>query len=218
MGYCESELFVGISPAECDAMMHCFKTYEKSYPAGATIRAFGQGARSVGILQNGRADVLRLDADGGKTILERLNAGSLFGEVLAFSGIESESVLVVCTAPCTVLFIDYEHIIKRCPKACAHHSVLVQNMLRLICEKTLLLSQRVEILSCRTIREKLLCYFALCARQNHSERFTLPFSLSALADYLCVDRSAMTREMGKLKAEGLLSSHGRQITLLGQEF
>lgn len=218
MDYCESELFEGISPAEYAAMMHCFDTYEKSYPTGATIRAFGQGGRSVGILQSGRADILRLDADGGRTILERLNVGSLFGEVLAFSGIESESVLAVCTAPCTVLFIDYEHIVKRCPKACAHHSILVQNMLRLISEKTLLLSQRVEILSCRTIREKLLCYFTLCARQNHSQRFTLPFSLSALADYLCVDRSAMTREMSKLRAEGILSSEGRKITLPQQEF
>lgn len=195
-------------------MLHCFETYEQSYFSGALIRTFDDKNRSVGILQSGRADILRLDADGGKTVLEQLEEGSIFGEMLAFSGAEQENICVVCTQSCQVLYIDYEHIIKRCPKACAHHSTLVQNMLMLLSQKALLLSQRVEILSCRSIREKLLHYFSLCAHQQGSASFRLPFSMSALADYICADRSAMTREMSRLKREQIISVDGRKITLL----
>lgn len=210
----KSALFDGISETEYAAMLHCFETYEQSYFSGALIRTFDDRNRSVGILQSGRADILRLDADGGKTVLEQLEEGSIFGEMLAFSGAEQENICVVCTQSCQVLYIDYEHIIKRCPKACAHHSTLVQNMLMLLSQKALLLSQRVEILSCRSIREKLLHYFSLCAHQQGSASFRLPFSMSALADYICADRSAMTREMSRLKREQIISVDGRKITLL----
>jgi len=213
-----STLFMGISEAEYDAMLHCFETYEQSYSSGALIRTFDDRSRSVGILQSGRADILRLDADGGKTVLEQLEEGSIFGEMLAFSGAEQENICVVCTQSCQVLYIDYEHIIKRCPKACPHHSILVQNMLMLLSQKALLLSQRVEVLSCRSIREKLLHYFSLCSHQQGSPSFRLPFSMSALADYICADRSAMTREMSRLKRENVLAVDGRRITLLQQEF
>lgn len=91
-------------------------------------------------------------------------------------------------------------------------------MLMLLSQKALLLSQRVEVLSCRSIREKLLHYFSLCSHQQGSPSFRLPFSMSALADYICADRSAMTREMSRLKRERVLSVDGRKITLLQQEF
>ena len=86
-------------------------------------------------------------------------------------------------------------------------------ILQIISQKTLLLSQRVEILSCRSIREKLLHYFALCSHRQASDTFSLPLSMSALAEYICADRSAMTREMSRLKKEGILSVQGRKITL-----
>ena len=211
----KSTLFAGISETEYTAMLRCFETYEQSYSSGALIRAFeGENRRCVGVLQSGRAEILRLDADGGKTVLEQLEEGSIFGEMLAFSGAEQENICVVCTQSCQVLYIDYEHIIKRCPKACPHHSTLVQNMLMLLSQKALLLSQRVEILSYRSIREKLLHYFSLCAHQQGSNSFLLPFTMSALADYICADRSAMTREMSRLKRENVLSVDGRKITLL----
>ncbi len=216
MDICRSRLFSGITKPEYEAMLSCFETYEKTYPAGATIHSFGQQTRSVGILQSGKAVLLRLDINGGRTVLEQLEEGSLFGEVLAFSGAQQEDISVVCTQQCNVLFIDYEHILKRCPKACAHHSTLVQNMLELISQKTMLLSQRVEILSCRSIRERLLHYFSLCSHQQGTKSFTLPFSMSALADYICADRSAMTREMSRLKKTGVLAADGRKITLLLQ--
>ena len=170
-----STLFAGISEAEYAAMLHCFETYEQSYSSGALIRTFDDQNRSVGILQSGRADILRLDADGGKTVLEQLEEGSIFGETLAFSGAEQENICVVCIQSCQVLYIDYEHIVKRCPKACPHHSILVQNMLMLLSQKALLLSQRVEILSCRSIRENCCTIFRSVPVSRAVPAFAFPF-------------------------------------------
>ena len=112
-----------------------------------------------------------------------------------------------------MVFIDYHHILKRCERACTHHSLLVQNMLRLISDKAQALSERVDVLSRRSIREKLLCYFNQLAEKEGSRTFQLPFSLSMLADYIATDRSAMMRELKRLKEEGVLRSEGRRITL-----
>ena len=106
-----------------------------------------------------------------------------------------------------------EHMTRRCEKACAHHSRLVENMFHIMTEKAAALSERVEVLSRRSIREKLLCYFGLLAGQRQKPSFQLPFSLSALADYISADRSAMMRELKKMKDEHLVEVAGRQVTL-----
>ena len=121
---------------------------------------------------------------------------------------------MVCRTSCEVVYIHYSQILKRCENACLHHSVLVQNMLRLISEKAQALSQRVDVLSRRTIRDKLLCCFQQLADKAGSDRFTLPFTLATLADYIATDRSAMMRELKRLREEGVLRSDGRQFTLL----
>lgn len=127
---------------------------------------------------------------------------------------KTDIIQVVCSKTCCVEFIDYYHLTKRCPRACSFHSTLVSNALHLLSLKAVHLSERLDILSQRTIREKLLrCFTLMAADQQASCSFTLPFSLGTLADYLCVDRSAMMREIGKMKKEGLLQMDKRQITL-----
>lgn len=120
--------------------------------------------------------------------------------MLAFSSIARESTVVVARAPSEIVFIDYAHIIKRCEKACDHHSLLVRNVLRLVADKTVRLSERIQVLSCRTIREKLLCYFNLSAARAGTCASFCPSPFSELADYICADRSAMMRELGHMRA------------------
>jgi len=146
--------------------------------------------------------------------MEELGPGGVFGRTLAFAGSERDSLEIVSRTPCDVLFIDYRHILKRCENACTHHSQLVQNMLRLMSDKAQGLSQRVDVLSRRSIREKLMCYFRQMAEKEGTDSFTLPFSLSTLADYIATDRSAMMRELKRLKEEEILISDGRKITIL----
>ena len=210
----KSPLFQDISYEEYLRMLTCFQAVQKSYRQEDLIYDFaGPNTDSVGIIEHGNASLIRIDEDGVATVLEELGPGGVFGRTLAFAGSTGDSLEVVCRTPCDVLFIDYPHILKRCENACLHHSLLVQNMLRLMSEKSQALSERVDVLSRRSIREKLLCYFRQLAGKSGAKTFTLPFSLSMLADYIATDRSAMMRELKRLREDGLVQSDGRKFTL-----
>ena len=186
------------------------------YQGGQTICAYGESSGEVGVLLQGEAELVRFDYAGTRTILERMETGGVFGEVLAFTPTLGDCVEVVSSGVSEVLFMEYNHIMKRCEKACAHHSKLVQNMFRLVAEQTRRLSRRVEVLSRRSIREKLQCYFRICRLEAGSDSFLLPFTLSALADYISTDRSAMMRELKKLRGDGVVLIDGRTVTMQKQ--
>ena len=210
----KSPLFQDISYEEYCRMLDCFQAVQRSFRTDDLIYDFSsKESNAVGIIERGEASVIRIDNAGVSTVLEELRVGGVFGRTLAYAGSVRDSMEVVCRTPCDVLFIDYPHIFKRCEKACTHHSLLVQNMLRLMADKAQALSLRVDVLSRRSIREKLLCYFRQLSEQEGKQTFTLPFSLSTLADYIATDRSAMMRELKRLKEEGVIRSDGRKITL-----
>ena len=211
----KSPLFQDISYEEYSRLLTCFQAVQKSFRSDDLIYDFSSPQNdAVGIVERGCAALIRIDEEGVATVMEELGPGGVFGRTLAFAGSSGDSLQVVCRTPCDVLFIDYPHILKRCENACNHHSVLVQNMLRLMSDKAQALSQRVDVLSRRSIREKLLCYFRQLSERAGSNTFTLPFSLSTLADYIATDRSAMMRELKRLREEGAIRSDGRQFTLL----
>ena len=123
-------------------------------------------------MERGEAALIRIDQDGrGHRAWRSWAPGGVLGRSLAFSTSARDSLEVVCRAPCDVVFIDYPHILKRCERACTHHSLLVQNMLRLIADKAQALTERVDVLSRRSIREKLLCYFHQLAEKAGSDTF-----------------------------------------------
>lgn len=210
-----SPLFEGIQHEEYMAMVSCFQAVRKVFRADELIYDLSNVKTDrIGIMERGEAEVIRVDEMGVSTVMEELGLGGVFGQSLAFAGSVNDSVQVVARTTCEVLFIDYGHIFKRCERACTHHSILVQNMLRLISDKAQKLSERVDVLSRRSIREKLLCYFRHLADKADSNRITLPFSFSTLADYIATDRSAMMRELKRLREEELIATDGRVITLL----
>ena len=211
----KSPLFQDISYEEYRSLLTCFQAVQKSFRSDDLIYDFSSPKNdAVGIVERGCAALIRIDEEGVATVMEELGPGGVFGRTLAFAGSSGDSLQVVCRTPCDVLFIDYPHILKRCEHACNRRSVLVQNMLRLMSDKAQALSQRVDVLSRRSIREKLLCYFRQLSERAGSNTFTLPFSLSTLADYIATDRSAMMRELKRLREEGAIRSDGRQFTLL----
>jgi len=213
MNYGDLEIFRGISNEEVDAMIQCFHMRRGRFGPGRTICACGGRGSEVGVLLRGRAELVRFDREGNRTILDQLEGGGVFGEELTFVPALGDCVEVVSSGDCEVLFMEYAQIMKRCGKACAHHSKLVQNMFHLVAEQVRRLSCRVEVLSRRSIREKLQCYFRLCCLEAGSDAFQLPFTLSALADYISTDRSAMMRELKKMREAGLVSIDGRRVTL-----
>jgi len=210
----KSPLFRDISYEEYCRMLTCFQAVQKSFRADELIYDFSApGNNAVGIVERGEATLIRIDEDGISTVMEKLGSGGVFGKTLAFATSGHDSLEVVSQTACDVLFIDYPHILKRCENACTHHSILVQNMLCLMSDKAQSLSERIDVLSRRSIREKLLCYFRQLAEKANGDSFELPFSLSTLADYIATDRSAMMRELKRLREEGIVFSEGRRFKL-----
>lgn len=212
--FSELPLFRGNTDADALRMIECFHAPVRSFQAGEIAYTYGSSGKTVGILQSGAAALIKIDAAGNRTVLEHLTEGGVFGELIAFSSLPCDSVSVVCEAPCSILFLPQSKLTGTCEKVCDCHRLLMENMLSLISQKAFSLSERVEVLSCRSIREKLLCSFRIFAAREKSPAFTLPFSLSALSDYICSDRSAMMRELKKLKEEGFLEIRGKQVRFL----
>ena len=208
-----SPLFRGISEESQQAMRTCFDMREVSFRADEVVYDFGAGRNMVGVLAEGAAVIERIDQQGSRTILERLESGGVFGEMLMFENVAGDSITVVAAESCRVWFMSAEHLTRRCEKACTHHSRLVENMFHIMTGKAAALSERVEVLSRRSIREKLLCYFGLQTGGDDCGSFHLPFTLSALADYISADRSAMMRELRKMKEEHLVDIDRGQVTL-----
>lgn len=217
MEYYQEHLFHNITREEYESMRTCLTAREMSFSSGETICEFGEAKKQVGILASGFASTIRYEPNGSRTILERLGPQDIFGEMFSFQNTRYESVSVICDEDCRVLFFDYDHILSPCSKVCACHHQLIQNMLQIISDKAILLSERVEVLSKRSIREKLACYFFHLAEKSGSCQMAIPFTMVDLADYLSVDRSAMSRELKKMREEGLISMERRHVTLLSTE-
>ena len=211
--YFQKNLFYNISLEEYKHLLGCLDARERHFTDEETICTYDT-FQSIGILGKGNALVVRYEINGARTILERLEPQDIFGHLLsAYQKNPLNGISVVSDGPCDVLFINYDGISRPCAKACTYHHQLIQNMLSLISEKAVDLSERVEVLSQRTIREKLTCYFLQLAGRVKSETFNLPFTMVDLADYLSIDRSAMTRELKRMKDEGIIEVNRRQIRL-----
>ena len=212
MDIIKTPILDGITPEEQEQMRVCFGVREEAFRAGETIYDFSEGRKYLGLIAHGSAVLQRIDRQGGRAILEHLESGGVFGEMLMFENVSGDYITVVAETPCHVWLMAADQVTKRCEKACTHHTRVVENMFRLAAEKAISLYERVEVLSRRSIRDKLLCYFSLLAAKSGGE-FQLPFSLSALADYISTDRSAMMRELKKMRDERLVDITGRRVLL-----
>lgn len=213
MNFSNTWLFQGIKEGECRAMMDCFHISLRRFRAGQTIFEYGGAEDWIGILQKGKAKLIRVDRNGESVVLERLGPDGVFGPLLAFPCAGADSIWLQCDEDCEAVFIPYSQLTKRCEKACRHHSLLVENLFGMMRQKAVALSERVEVLSRRTIREKLCAYFLQLAAKSGRREFSLPFSYSALGDFICTDRSAMMRQLRQMKEEGLIRTEKRKIQL-----
>lgn len=204
-------IFQGIEEKDIKHMLNCFDAKTINFNKNRTIASYINNTNLVGIILKGSAELIRYDYNGKRTIVEELTENAIFGEM--FYGADATELSVIAKTQVEVLFIEYDAIIKRCKKACPFHSILVNNVLNILSKKIVHMNERIEVITKRTIREKLLTYFELVAKKKMSKSFTLPFSLSDLADYLSIDRSAMMREIKNLKDDGVIKTKGRKITL-----
>lgn len=192
---------------------NCIKVQKKFFPSGSVITTYMEKRKQICILLSGKADLIRYDLKGNKDIIERLNQNDIFGEVFHHVNTNNE-LFVKATKNCEVLFFLYDDLRIKCRQNCSFHTTLISNILELVLNNTIAQNTRIEILSKRSIREKLLSYFNILSSKSFSKNITLPFSLTNLADYLSVDRSAMMREIKNLIDEGFIIKHGNKIKLL----
>lgn len=196
-----------------DFSTSCTKVQKKSFPKGAVITTYIRKRNLFCILISGSADLIRYNLNGNKTIVEHFVDNDIFGEIFYTITMNNE-LCVIAREECEVLFFHYDDIHKKCNNRCKFHDTLATYLPELILDKITDLNLRIELLTKRTIREKVLFYFNTLSSRNLSKTFSLPFSLTDLADYLSIDRSAMMREIKYLKDEGFIKKNKNKITLL----
>lgn len=196
-----------------DLDVNCSKVQKKKFHKGEVITSYIAKRHQLCILLSGEADLVRYDFNGNKTIVEHFSNNDIFGEIFYTVSTNNE-LFVEARENSVVLFFIYDDVMEKCNNNCNFHEKLLLNLPELFLNEIIDLNMRIELLSKRTIREKLLSYFTIISARNMSKSFRVPFSLTDLADYLSIDRSAMMRELKSLKEEGIIEKSGNRITLL----
>lgn len=207
-------LFAGVEPEELTAMLPCLNARTVTREKGEYLFTEGEPALHMGVVLSGGVQVVQEDYHGDRSIVGTIGPGQLFGETFALAQVPALPVSVICTASSRIMLLDCRRIITTCTAACVHHQRIIRNLLHATAEKNLHLHRKLSIISKRTTREKLLAYLSDQARLHQSRTFTIPFDRQALADYLGVERSALSAEIGKLRDLGVLESTKSLFTLL----
>lgn len=210
-------LFEGICREELAGMLSCLGGRIVAAAKGSPVFLEGDPARYVGVLLDGKIQIVRDDYYGKRSVLTMVSPGGYFGEAFACAGLESLPVSALAVQHSTVLLLDCARVLTGCAQACDFHSRLVHNLLRCLAQKNLMLTRKIRCMAPKTTREKLLEFLADQAKQQGSPSFVIPYDRQALADYLGVERSAMSAEIGKLRREGLLESRGAWFHLLSPD-
>lgn len=208
-------LFKGIDESDLQPLLSCLSAKVAHYEKGQAVFLCGEKIERFGIVLMGEVQVVQEDYHGNRSILAKIGVGNLFGESFACCAeTQTLPVSVIATTESELLFIECRKLAAPCTSACVFHSRLIQNMLNIVSMKNISLTQKIEFTSKRTTREKLLAYLSVEVQKAKSGRFSIPFNRQELADYLCVDRSAMSAELSKLRDDGILNFHKNQFELL----
>lgn len=200
----QSFLFSDIDDEKLLAMLDCLSVYLSHYKQGEFLFHSGDKLTKIGLVLEGSIQLEREDLNGNRTILDKILPGQCFGEALVCAGLKSLPNAVVARQNCTVMYMDYERILQTCSNACTFHTHLIQNMIMVLAKRNINLTNKLNYLSKRSTREKLLTYLEAQALTQKQNPFTITFNRQELADYLCVERSAMCAELSKLQTEGLI--------------
>lgn len=215
-GLAQCPLFAGIEADRLESLLGCLSAATRACRKDEFIFRAGDKATTVGIVLSGSVRVLQEDFWGRRTILAHIGPGGLFGEAFSCAGKDRLPVSATASEASDIMLVDYKKIVTTCSPACAFHADLIMNMMRILAEKNILLTQKMEHLSRRSTRDKLLSFLSAQALLAGSDSLELPFNRQELADYLCVDRSALSRELGLMRAEGLLAYEKNRFELIRQ--
>ena len=208
------DLFRGIKEEDLGGMLTCLGARTRTFSKGEFISIESDEVRWVCIILSGTVHMIKHDVWGNETILSVSGEGQLFGETFAGSDDPVSSVSFYAARPSKVLSIPFHRIMHTCDMSCVFHHRIIENMVSLIAGKNRQLMEKLEIVSQKTLRKKILSYLSLQSQQHGSSSFTIPLGRSELANYLNADRSALTRELSAMEDEGLISFSRNTFTLL----
>ena len=207
------ELFDGMKLDEANRMLECLDAHVVSRDKGAAIFVEGSHATRFGVVLSGSLVVAKDGLDGKRTIIKRIGEKELVAAAQAFSGAKTMRVRVEADAPSKVLILNAERVGAPCCNACAFHTRLVRNVMRILAAKTLELNAKIEILSHRTTEDRLMSYLRSFADKCGKSEFDIPFDRQQLADFLCVERSALSAEISRLARAGSFDCHKNHFKL-----
>ncbi|MCI8814405.1 MAG: Crp/Fnr family transcriptional regulator [Lachnospiraceae bacterium] len=209
----KTELFSGIREEEIRSILGCLSASPRDFQKGDLIFCIGDHITSIALLLEGCVHIQKEDYWGNLSILNKILPGEIFGEAYAMPGSGAMPNNALAVTPCTLLFLDVRHVLTVCTSACRFHTLLIQNLFSAVSAKNRTLTQKLGHMSQRTTREKLLSYLSEQSAKEDSSSFDIPFNRQQLADFLSVDRSAMSHELCKMRDEGMLDFHKNHFIL-----
>lgn len=208
-----SPLFFGIKTEEIQTMLGCLTSNEKKFNKNELVFRQGETVNAMGLVLSGRIHILKEDFWGNRIILSDISPSQMFGESFACAHTQSITVSALAVEPTIVLFLDIKQILNFCSTSCIYHSRIIRNLLSVLADKNIMLTGKIEHITKRTTREKLLSYLSAESIKAGSPVFQIPFNRQQLAEYLAVDRSAMSLELSKLQQENYLTYYKNSFHL-----
>lgn len=208
-----SPLFCGIPAETLTTMLECLRPKINDYGRNTYIAVEGEAYTGLGIVLSGEVAVIKESASGSRIIMAMIGPGDLFGEMIAFSPRQYWPASVLAQSSCKVLFLPPEKIIGECNNACGSYKQLIKNLLTILSTKALMLNQRVEYLAMKGMREKISVYLLDQYKMNRKHTFTLPLKRNELADFLNVSRTALSRELGRMRDEGIIEFYRTSVKI-----
>ena len=209
-----SDLFYGLTSEELGSMLHCLGAKIVDTQKGDPVFLEGDPAGFVGIVLEGSVQVVQEDYFGSRSVIHHSGPGDVFAEAFSFTNLDTMPVSGYAVKNSRCMILSCRRMMTVCSNACTFHNRLVKNLLTLVSRKNLMLNEKIRFMSQRTTREKLLAYLSDQAKKTGSAEFTIPYDRQALADYLSVERSAMSAEIRKLKKDGILEVKGSHFRLI----
>jgi len=206
-------IFYGITDEELDRMLKCFRAYVKSYKSGDIIFRQGEIVSNVYLILDGEVSIEKDSYWGRRMIIQKLYPNNSIGLSLVGSKNVESNVNAVCNSDALVLIFNYEKCSTICHNACLHHNVLIRNLFKILSKENIQLVEKIDNISQKTIRDKLLTYLSNESLKSKTNIIEIPFNRQELADYLNIDRSAMSFELSKLKQEGLINYKKNKFVL-----
>ena len=198
------ELFKGITAGEIAKLLTCMNAAEKTYSKNEIITLEDDEVRFVGLVLGGAVNMVKEDLWGEETLITFIREGEIFGETFALQKRQNSYVTFIAAEETTILFLPADQIIHTCSACCGFHQTLTTNMFNLVGKKGVMLMEKIEISSRASLREKILSYLSILAQKQGKTDVVSPLNRTRMAEYLGVNRSAMTRELSSMKKEGLI--------------